>query len=234
MFFHGKKSKSQTHGFSNYAPQKCDLKFLYLRWSVKAFNTIAPSDKRGRWILAQIPWVRLFAERTKVFYFHRASELSPEIMAGLKQFVEFMEEHAQAWWDLLHWITICLGADKTSRELHHQRRTRTDSLIHKHQTEFKRLRATPGFKESLLEEPGIWPLPQRVCHWIWEDPRTKPKSLHKQLEALDEREPERTMWASATNEVARTQHVSSQVRKQLIPLPERARNWIVPDSEDNE
>ncbi|GMF45598.1 unnamed protein product [Phytophthora fragariaefolia] len=78
-----------------------------------------------------------------------------------------------------------------------------------------RLRKIKNFPETLFQEPVIWPLPQRVCNWIWEDPRVvdsngNPKPLRQQLIELDEREPARILWATAANEVERTQYLDDE------------------------
>ncbi|KAH7459330.1 uncharacterized protein KRP23_15266 [Phytophthora ramorum] len=111
--------------------------------------------------------------------------------------------------------------------------------MRKHRTEVQRLMKIQGFPETLLQEPGIWPVPFRVCHWIWEDPRSvdktgKRKPPRQQLMEVDEREPERTLWASAANEIQRTKHIPAKIRARTIPLPRRAFNWIVPGHPDNE
>ncbi|GMF57349.1 unnamed protein product [Phytophthora fragariaefolia] len=124
--------------------------------------------------------------------------------------------------------------------LYKLRRRRTDSLIRRYKTHLKKLRKIKNFPETLFPEPGIWPLPQRICNWIWEDSRVvdsdgEPKPLRQQQVELDEREPARTLWATAANEVERTKYVSADLRaNRSIPLPQRARNWIVPDRSDNE
>ncbi|EGZ07153.1 hypothetical protein PHYSODRAFT_341324 [Phytophthora sojae] len=169
-----KKSKPQTIGFPNYAPQK------------------------GKMIQKKLPWNVMFAERTKVLYCHDASKLSADTMRGLKKH------------------------------------------IRRYKTHLKKLVKIKDFPETLFQEPGIWPLPQRICNWIWEDSRVvdsdgEPKPLRQQLVELDEREPARTLWATAANEVERTKYVSADLRaNHSIPLPQRARNWIVPDRLDNE
>ncbi|GMF50430.1 unnamed protein product [Phytophthora fragariaefolia] len=146
MCFYQKKSKPQTLGFPNYAPQKCDMEFLDKRWSMESWVTIFAVNSRGK-ITKKLPWNVMFAERTKLLYYHDASKLSSVIMLGLKKFVEFMEKSCQ----------------------------------------------------------------------------------------LDDREPARTLWATAANEVERTQYVSNDLRDdRTIPLPQRAHNWIVPDRADNE
>ncbi|EGZ23670.1 hypothetical protein PHYSODRAFT_254961 [Phytophthora sojae] len=240
MCFYQKKSKPQTIGFPNNAPQKSDMKFLEERWSMEQYVTLFPVNSRGKMIKKKLPWNVMFAERTKVLYYHDAATLSADIMRGLKKHVEFMEKFCQAWWDLLHWITINLERDAASQRLYKLRRRRTDSLIRRYKTHLKKLRKIKGFPETLFQEPGVWPLPQRICNWIWEDPRVvdssgEPKSLRQQLVELDEREPARTLWATVANEVERTKYVSADLRaNRSIPLPRRARNWIVPDRADNE
>lgn len=240
MHFYGKKSKRQTLGFPSYAPQKCDLQILHPRWSVETFATILPTNKKGVLIQGQLPWKRVFTELSKVLCFHRASSLSSAVMAGLEHYVAFMEEDCQAWWDLLHWVTIDVDQDDDSQTLYDQRRTRTDSLTRRLRTEVKHLRNIKDFPETLFQEPGIWPLPQCVCNWIWADPRVvdaqgKANSLTQQLTELVEREPERTLWETVANETARTKHASTELRSHMIPLPARAKkNWIVVDRMDDE
>ncbi|KAG6604628.1 uncharacterized protein IUM83_14101 [Phytophthora cinnamomi] len=208
MCFYRRKSKPQTVGFPNYAPQKSETQYLNLRWSAELYTAILPLNKHGKNVKAKLPWNRMFAERTKDFYFHSASKLSAAVMAGLSRYVDFMEANCQAWWDLLHWIMIDVEQDGESKDLFDKRRVRTDSLIRKYKTER-----------------------------IWEDPcvvdsKGRPKLLIKQLEELDEREPARTMWPTAANEVERIKHVPDELRKKSIPLPKRARNWIVTNRED--
>ncbi|KAL4093223.1 hypothetical protein PRIC1_010657 [Phytophthora ramorum] len=239
MYFFGKKSKAQLQGFPNYAPQKTEIRYAQERWNYDLYDSLLPKRKNGSWIKKQLPWRHMFAERTKVFYYHQASKLSSAIMASLKKFVSFMEDHSQAWWELLHWITIDPDQDEESQVLYDGRRSRTDSLMRKHRTEVKRLMKIQGFPETLLQEPGIWPVPFRVCHWIWEDPRSvdktgKRKPLRQQLMEVDEREPERTLWASAANEIQRTKHIPAKIRARTIPLPRRAPNRIVPGHPNNE
>ncbi|KAL4140108.1 hypothetical protein PRNP1_015183 [Phytophthora ramorum] len=239
MYFFGKKSKAQLQGFPNYAPQKTEIRYAQERWNYDLYDSLLPKRRNGSWIKKPLPWRQMFAERTKIFYYHQASKLSPAIMAGLKKFVSFMEDHSQAWWELLHWITIDPDQDEESQVLYDGRRSRTDSLMRKHRTEVKRLMKIQGFPETLLHEPGIWPVPFRVCHWIWEDHRSVGKNdirkpLRQQLMEVDEREPERTLWASAANEIQRTKHIPAKIRARTIPLPRRASNWIVPGHPDNE
>ncbi|GMF62205.1 unnamed protein product [Phytophthora fragariaefolia] len=118
-----------------------------------------------------------------------------DTMRGLKKHVAFMERFCQAWWDLLHWVRINFERDPASQRLYKLHRRRTDSLIRRYKTHLKKLRKIKDFHETLFQEPGIWPLPQRICNWIWEDSRVvdsdgEPKPLHQQLVELDEREPE--------------------------------------------
>ncbi|KAJ8542579.1 hypothetical protein ON010_g12233 [Phytophthora cinnamomi] len=159
----------------------------------------------------------MFAERTKDFYFHSASKLSAAVMAGLSRYVDFMEANCQASWDLLHWIMIDVEQDV-------QHRGQAPSLH------------PQVFRESV---PRTGALAAASAHLLldWEDlcvvdSKGRPKLLIKQLEGLDEREPARTMWTTAANEVEHTKHVPDELRKKSIPLPKRARNWIVPNRED--
>ncbi|GMF45597.1 unnamed protein product [Phytophthora fragariaefolia] len=97
MCFYQKKSKPQTVGFPNYAPQKCDMEFLDERWSMESYVMLFPVNSRGKMIKKKLPWIVMFAEHTKVLYYHEASKLSSVITLGLKKFVEFMEKSCQAW-----------------------------------------------------------------------------------------------------------------------------------------
>uniref|UniRef100_H3H455 Uncharacterized protein n=2 Tax=Phytophthora ramorum TaxID=164328 RepID=H3H455_PHYRM len=106
IYFFGKKSEAQLQGFPNYAPQKTEIRYAQERWNYDLYDSLLPKRKNGSWIKKQLPWRHMFAERTKVFYYHQASKLGPAIMAGLKKFVSFMEDHSQIGWELLHWITI--------------------------------------------------------------------------------------------------------------------------------
>ncbi|KAG6592543.1 uncharacterized protein IUM83_12516 [Phytophthora cinnamomi] len=149
MCFYRRKSKSQTVGSPNYAPQTSETQFLNLRWSAELYTAILPLNKRGKSVKAKLPWNRIAA-----------------VMAGLSRYVDFMEANCQAWWDLLHWIMIDVEQEGKSKDLYDKRRVRTDSLIRKYKTEVTRLRRIPRFPESLFQEPGLWPLPQRACYWI--------------------------------------------------------------------
>ncbi|KAH7491200.1 uncharacterized protein KRP23_125 [Phytophthora ramorum] len=92
--------------------------YFFERWNYDLYDSLLPKRKNGSWIKKQLPWRHMFAERTKVFYYHQASKLSPAIMAGLTKFVSFMEDHGQAWWELLHWITIDPDQDEESQVLY--------------------------------------------------------------------------------------------------------------------
>ncbi|GMF47940.1 unnamed protein product [Phytophthora fragariaefolia] len=212
MCFYQKKSKPQTIGFPNYSPQKCDMKFLEERWIMELYVTLFPVNSRGKMIKKKLPWNVMFAEHTKVLYYHDASKLIDDTMRARCCFSETLQASPQA-----HRL-----------------------LIRRYKTHLKKLREIKDFPETLFQEPGIWPLPQRICNWVWEDSRVvdsdgEPKPLRQQLVELDEREPARTLWATAANEVERTKYVSADLRaNRSIPLPQRARNWIVPDRSANE
>ncbi|KAG7380043.1 hypothetical protein PHYBOEH_011587 [Phytophthora boehmeriae] len=238
VYFYGTKSKAQTVDFPNYAPVRNELSHLFNRWCVVNYQEIVPVNEEGEPSGDQLPWIQMFADRTKVLYFHKISELSPKVQEGLAEYVDFMEEHAQAWWEMLHWIGINVNADQASLDLHQQRRSRTEKLIRKYPLILSKLRRIKSFKDSLIQEPGIWPLPARVCYWIWEDPRVDGipghgKSLSAQLAELDTRDPERVFWATAPNEQRRIRNVTADVKAKLLSNQVRAKNWIVPGREDN-
>ncbi|KAG6612916.1 uncharacterized protein IUM83_11841 [Phytophthora cinnamomi] len=64
MCFYRRKSKPQTVGFPNYAPQKSETQFLNLRWSAELYTAILPLNKHGKIVKPKLPWERMFAERT--------------------------------------------------------------------------------------------------------------------------------------------------------------------------
>ncbi|GMF51709.1 unnamed protein product [Phytophthora fragariaefolia] len=238
IYFYGTKSKLQRYPFPNYAPQKGDMDFLAKRWSVDVYLTMFPTED-GVVIEEALPWVQRFHERVKILYFHDVDKLDAAILAGLSGYV-FMGECCQAWWELLHWVTVKVDSNKDSFLFYQKRRSRTDTLLRRFVQEVKTLRAIPGFPETMFHEPGLWPLPTRKCNWIWENPRVvgvegKPKPLSLQLVELDFREPARVLWSTLLTDAERIAHVPAEIRStMLIPELKRSTNWIVPGCADNE
>ncbi|KAG7381108.1 hypothetical protein PHYBOEH_011162 [Phytophthora boehmeriae] len=209
MYYYGTKSKAQTVGFPNYAPVRNKFSHLFNRWCVVSYQEIVPVNEEGEPTGDQLPCVQMFADRTKVLYVHKISELNPKVQEGLAEYVDFMEE---AWWEMLHWVEINVNADQASLDMHQRCRSRTEKLIRKYSLILSKLGRIKGFKDSLIQEPCIWPLPARVCYWIWEDPRVDGipghgKSLSAQLAELDTRDPKRVFWATAPNEQRRIRNV---------------------------
>ncbi|KAE8999551.1 hypothetical protein PR003_g28255 [Phytophthora rubi] len=79
-----------------------------------------------------------------------------------------------------------------------------------------------GVRASLLQEPGVWKFPAKVCYWILEDPSASlTHSLPEQLALLDIEEPARVQWALCISEEKRIAHLPADIRDKLIPAGQR-------------
>ncbi|EGZ20564.1 hypothetical protein PHYSODRAFT_259380 [Phytophthora sojae] len=135
----------------------------------------------------------------EVFYFHERSLLTAKALKLVEDIVDAMRKHAQAIWERGHWVPIPTEATADIR-MESQRKARRNALRGAFKTLMERSHNTPGFIPSLLHEPGLWKIPDKCCHWIWEDPRATVLEgpmcydLETQLAALDMREPARVHW----------------------------------------
>ncbi|KAE9024256.1 hypothetical protein PR001_g5987 [Phytophthora rubi] len=100
-----------------------------------------------------------------------------------------MWKHRRAFWLTGHWFFIDHRLDDYSAELHADRKKECDTA----KKNYKKLlddKVRDGLPESVLEEPGIWTFPAKVCSWIWMDKsqlndQGRPFSLADQLRIVD-------------------------------------------------
>jgi hypothetical protein len=57
-------------------------------------------------LLAERPLVKMFNQRVKVLYFHDRSKLTSKQKALLDEYLQFVRDNAQAYYEVLHWITM--------------------------------------------------------------------------------------------------------------------------------
>ncbi|EGZ10493.1 hypothetical protein PHYSODRAFT_337306 [Phytophthora sojae] len=137
----------------------------------------------------------------KVFYFHERSLLTAKALKLVEEIVDAMHKHAQVIWERGHWVPIPTEATG-------------DTLMESSDN-------TPGFIPSLLHEPGVWKIPDKCCHWIWEDP-----TATTQLAALDMREPTRVKWNTAADDGEWLQYVPRNVSRHIKPTAIRKLNLL--------
>ncbi|GMF15381.1 unnamed protein product [Phytophthora fragariaefolia] len=90
------KHVSQTPGYPYYAPHKQEIWTLVERWR----------EHEYRELIAKKPWKTMWRNRIKVLYFHRRSELTAAQLNLLDKLTEYIHEHLQAIWEVLHWIIM--------------------------------------------------------------------------------------------------------------------------------
>ncbi|ETI31086.1 hypothetical protein F443_21883 [Phytophthora nicotianae P1569] len=195
---------------------------------------------RKRWLQADFeellksaPWDAMFEDRVRRLLFHRPADLNAKIQDGLSRLVEFMSENRKGFWYVGHWFFVNHGLDVSSDQLHRDRKRDCD-YAKKH---YKRLideLVRDGFPESLLEEPGVWTYPSKVCFWVIMDPAHVDDSgnritLQSQLELVDRAEPARAQWNYCDSDEARTQHLSQAVKDWLLDETERGQYNVSDD-----
>ncbi|KAE9021086.1 hypothetical protein PR002_g12349 [Phytophthora rubi] len=90
--------EDQTPGFPGYSPQKTEIRYLAQRWT--------PFEGAYVMLRAKKPWDEMFENRVKVLYFHRRADLSAKVWNLLDEYLEYVRDHAEAFWEVLHWFTI--------------------------------------------------------------------------------------------------------------------------------
>ncbi|KAE8886651.1 hypothetical protein PF003_g29350 [Phytophthora fragariae] len=106
--------------------------------------------------------------------------------------------------------------DDNSAELHADRKKECDTA----KKNYKKLlddKVRDGLPESVLEEPGIWMDNSQL------NDQGRPFSLAEQLRIVDKLEPARVQWNSCDSDDQRVAHLSSSLRKKLLPESERRR-----------
>ncbi|OWZ05216.1 hypothetical protein PHMEG_00022737 [Phytophthora megakarya] len=175
-----------------------------------------PSARESKVLDSVLPWIQMFEDRSKEFYFHHVRDLSKGVMRGIREYLESMEEHAEGWWYILHWFMMSMEDDRAKNSICGVASEKIDK-----------------FPKTLWYEPVLWILPNTICYWIFMDPSVNFRTvsgvadLRAELLELDERKPARTIWADAASETARLEHVPEAfVSKRLLPKIERAKNLL--------
>ncbi|KAG6610271.1 uncharacterized protein IUM83_00001 [Phytophthora cinnamomi] len=206
----------QTLGFPDFEPNRYDLDILKDRCH--------PDELKE--FLATHPWVKMSGERRAEFFFHRRSNLSTSAIKAIEDWIDFMEDNAEAFWHALHWIVLDRDCDsKFVRKLSLWRGKNHESVRKRAATKEKHIdKVVPA---SIWNELGIWKFPKRVCYWIlMSRDHTKPGTdvrytLKEQMELLDTREPARTEWGLCSSDDERIAHLPEDVRRTLIPAGQR-------------
>ncbi|GMF35731.1 unnamed protein product [Phytophthora fragariaefolia] len=180
---------------------------------LKAFLTTRPSSKLSD------------TRRTEVF-FHRRADLGHEVVRGLEDWVDFMEENVEALWHATHWILLDRNSSsKFIRKTSVGRVKLRESVRKKVTTREKQLKKIAP--ASVGNEPVLWKFPKRICYWVlMSRSHTKPGtdanySLKEQVELLDAREPARLQWGACSSDEERIAHLPEDVRRKLIPSGKR-------------
>ncbi|KAE8878802.1 hypothetical protein PF005_g27865 [Phytophthora fragariae] len=164
----------------------------------------------------------MYADRVKELYFHRLDDLSEAEIDFLEEMDNCMNGNSRALWAALHWVIFLQGdPGSVAFKINTRRRKGQESVSKRMATLVKRY-LKKGVRASLLQEPGIWRFPAKVCNWILEDPSASLKhSLQEQLACLDLEEPARVQWAHCITEEARIAHLPADIRGMLIPAGQR-------------
>ncbi|KAE9019906.1 hypothetical protein PF005_g13284 [Phytophthora fragariae] len=205
--------ESQTPGFLAYTPHRRDLGLLKTRFNPDAFHAF---------LMADLPWQKMYTDRVKELYFHRLSDLSEVETAFLEEMDIFMQGNSRAFWTALHWVIFLQGnPGSIAAKIYARRRKGQESVSRRMTTLIKRY-LKKGVRASLLQEPGVWKFPAKVCYWILEDPSASlTHSLPEQLALLDIGEPARVQWAHCISEEKRIAHLPADIRDKLIPAGQR-------------
>ncbi|RLN20096.1 hypothetical protein BBJ28_00023743 [Nothophytophthora sp. Chile5] len=208
----------QNIGFPSYMPVKTHSKELKQRWDLDEYLAL----------IQQRPWDTMFFQREKRLYFHRHSDLAPELQRQLRKYVDFMSMEARSFWWVQHWVTIDTGKDADPARLYRERKERRDQLTTAFETIKKVTGGTRGFRSSLWEEPGLWVPPSYCCHWIWRAPELSDADspLQRQLKVVDKLEPARAQWHACHCDDF-LPSVSASTRARLLSALERKSNLIL-------
>ncbi|KAE8977244.1 hypothetical protein PR003_g28074 [Phytophthora rubi] len=205
--------ESQTPGFPAYTPNRHDLDLLKTRFDPDVFHAF---------LMAELPWQKMYADRVKELYFHRLDDLSETEISFLEEMDNFMNGNSRAFWTALHWVIFLQGdPGSVASKIYTRRRKGQESVSRRMATLVKRY-LKKGVRASLLQEPGIWKFPAKVCYWILENPSAfLTHSLPEQLARLDLEEPARVQWAHCISEEACIAHLPADIRGMLIPAGQR-------------
>ncbi|GMF41105.1 unnamed protein product [Phytophthora fragariaefolia] len=199
---------------------------------------LPPSKKRKsrvyRELIAKKPWKTMWRNRIKVLYFHRRSELTAAELKLLDMLMEYIHEHRQVFWEVLHWVIMKTkaieGDDEDSSdytgsvELYQDRTARHESVGRQMGLRLPKL-ISKGLPPSIFQEPGIWTYPCMVWYRFVKDPSAiqdrEPRTLGtEQCEELEQDEPGRNQWWSCTEGPCLV-HIPADLKAKPIPALER-------------
>ncbi|KAE9300430.1 hypothetical protein PF008_g23005 [Phytophthora fragariae] len=180
---------------------------------------------------AKKPWDEMFENWVKVLYFHRRADLSAKLWNLLDEYLEYVRDHAEAFWEVLHWFTIKykpewdeedgdLDKYSVSAKLHRERAARHESVGRSMGARIRKF-ISKGVPASLFEEPGVWTYPVKIYHLYLVDESTlnangEPYSLEKQVTMTEMAEPGRTQWTKYCTDADRVAHVSNELRLKML------------------
>ncbi|KAE8963155.1 hypothetical protein PF011_g29143 [Phytophthora fragariae] len=222
----------QTPGFPDYSPQKTEIRYLAQRWTPFEGAYIAFRAKK--------PWKTMFRSRVKELYFHRRADLDAKVWEMLDEYLEYVRDHAEAFWEVLHWFTIKYkpGRDEedddldkysVSTKLYRERAARHESVGRSMEARIRKY-TSKGVPASLFEEPGVWKYSVKICHLYLADESTlnaagKPFSLEEQITLAEQAEPSRTQWTKYCTDAEWIAHVvPKELQQKLLPPDERKKN----------
>ncbi|KAE9300943.1 hypothetical protein PR003_g22642 [Phytophthora rubi] len=224
----------QTPGFPDYSPQKTEIRYLALRWTPFEDAYIAFRAKK--------PLKTMFRSRVKELYFHRRADLDAKVWDMLDEYLEYVRDHAEAFWEVLHWFTIKYKPERdeedddldkypVSAKLYRERAARHESVDRSMEARIRKY-ISKGVPASLFEEPGVWKYPVKICHLYLADESTlnaagKPFSLEEQITLAEQAEPSRTQWTMYCTDTERIAHViPKELQAKLLPPDERKKNPV--------
>ncbi|KAE9165837.1 hypothetical protein PF002_g31265 [Phytophthora fragariae] len=201
--------EDQTPGFPGYSPQKTEIRYLAQRWT--------PFEGAYVMLRAKKPWDVMFQNRVKVLYFHRRADLSAKVLNLLDEYLEYVRDHAEAFWEVLHWFTIKYKPERDEE---------VDDLD-QYSVSAKLYRERAARHESNRASGNI----PSICHLYLTDESTlnaagKPYSLEEQIDMAEKAEPGRTQWTKYCTDSERIAHVPKELRLKLLSPDERKENPV--------
>ncbi|KAE8980482.1 hypothetical protein PR001_g24263, partial [Phytophthora rubi] len=218
----------------DYSPQKTEIRYLAQRWTPFEGAYIAFRAKKL--------WKKRFPSRVKELYFHRRADLDAKVWDMMDEYLEYVRDHAEAFWEVLHWFTIKYKPERdegdddldkysVSAKLYRECATRHESVGRSMEARIRKY-ISKEVPASLFEEPGVWKYPVKICHLYLADESTlsaagKPFSLEEQVTLAEQAEPSRTQWTKYCTDAERIAHViRKELQLKLLPPDERKKNPV--------
>ncbi|KAE9161789.1 hypothetical protein PF005_g31101 [Phytophthora fragariae] len=184
----------------------------------------------------------MFRNRVKELYFHRRADLDAKVWDMLDEYLEYVRDHAEAFWEVLHWFTIKYKPERdeedddldkysVSAKFYRERAARHESVGRSMEVRIRKY-ISKGVPASLFKEPGVWKYPVKICHLYLADESTlnaagKPFSLEEQITLAEQAEPSRTQWTKYCTDTERISHVvPKELQQKLLPPDERKKNPV--------